>query len=213
MRLLSLLSLILFVSGCITTSDRSHAGIAVSTPLATAKTLCALPSFRARGPLTEAEVNELTPCLTPELAQHLHRCRADISRWMHSHQNTIMKLPFTEGGVFIGCYEAIRRIRVGRVSSTSDTAEVELLATTFEGYHYTSLARMKRAGDSWLLDDIGGGDDSSTLRRRTDLTQKRTRANKTDAGNGSKAICRVSNVLRSPSPDPRRSAKKLSLPS
>ncbi len=34
------------------------------------------------------------------------------------------------------------------------------------------------------------------------------RANKTDAGNGSKAICRVSNVLRSPSPDPRRSATR-----
>ena len=33
-------------------------------------------------------------------------------------------------------------------------------------------------------------------------------ANKTDAGNGSKAICRISNVLRSPSPDPRRWAKK-----
>jgi hypothetical protein len=33
----------------------------------------------------------------------------------------------------------------------------------------------------------------------------RTRANKTDAGNGSKAFCRVSNVLRSPSPDPGRS--------
>jgi hypothetical protein len=32
-----------------------------------------------------------------------------------------------------------------------------------------------------------------------------TRPNKTDAGNGSKAICRVSNVLRSPSPDPKRS--------
>jgi hypothetical protein len=32
-----------------------------------------------------------------------------------------------------------------------------------------------------------------------------TRANKTDAGNGSKAICRASNVLRSPSPDPKRS--------
>ena len=31
------------------------------------------------------------------------------------------------------------------------------------------------------------------------------RPNKTDAGNGSKAICRVSNVLRSPSPDPKRS--------
>jgi hypothetical protein len=28
--------------------------------------------------------------------------------------------------------------------------------------------------------------------------------NKTDAGNGSKAICRVSNVFRSPSPDPKR---------
>ena len=28
--------------------------------------------------------------------------------------------------------------------------------------------------------------------------------NKTDAGNGSKAIGRVSNVLRSPSPDPKR---------
>ncbi len=32
-------------------------------------------------------------------------------------------------------------------------------------------------------------------------------ANKTDAGNGSKAICRVSHVLRSPSPDPGRSPK------
>jgi hypothetical protein len=30
--------------------------------------------------------------------------------------------------------------------------------------------------------------------------------NKTDAGNGSYGICRVSNVLRSPSPDPKRSA-------
>lgn len=32
--------------------------------------------------------------------------------------------------------------------------------------------------------------------------------NKTDAGNGSEAICRVSNVLRSPSPDSGRSAKE-----
>jgi hypothetical protein len=38
----------------------------------------------------------------------------------------------------------------------------------------------------------------------------KTRPNKTDAGNGSKAICRVSNVSRSPSPDPSRSAKKQS---
>ena len=28
--------------------------------------------------------------------------------------------------------------------------------------------------------------------------------NKTDAGNGSNGICRVSNVLCSPSPDPKR---------
>ncbi|MFN0076884.1 MAG: hypothetical protein ACKVY0_10435 [Prosthecobacter sp.] len=35
------------------------------------------------------------------------------------------------------------------------------------------------------------------------------RPNKTDAGNGSKAICRVSIVLRSPSPDPGRSAQKM----
>ncbi len=28
---------------------------------------------------------------------------------------------------------------------------------------------------------------------------------KTDAGNGSEAICRVSDLLRSPSPDPKRS--------
>jgi hypothetical protein len=38
------------------------------------------------------------------------------------------------------------------------------------------------------------------------LTHCHTRPNKTDAGNGSKAICRVINVLRSPSPDPRRPA-------
>lgn len=34
-------------------------------------------------------------------------------------------------------------------------------------------------------------------------------ANKTDAGNGSKAICRLSIVLRSPSPDPKRSQKTI----
>jgi len=43
------------------------------------------------------------------------------------------------------------------------------------------------------------------------LTSPQPRANKTDAGNGSKAICRVSKVLRSPSPDPRRCAKKMEL--
>ena len=31
--------------------------------------------------------------------------------------------------------------------------------------------------------------------------------NKTDAGNGSYGICRVIDVLRSPSPDPRRSSQ------
>ena len=43
--------------------------------------------------------------------------------------------------------------------------------------------------------------------RAQSLDQARVAAsfNKTDAGNGSKAICRVSNVLRSPSPDPKRS--------
>ncbi len=36
----------------------------------------------------------------------------------------------------------------------------------------------------------------------TDIDNK---PNKTDAGNGSKAICRVFKVHTSPSPDPRRS--------
>ena len=35
--------------------------------------------------------------------------------------------------------------------------------------------------------------------------------NKSDAGNGSQSICRVSNVLRSPSPDPKRCAKKMKI--
>ena len=42
------------------------------------------------------------------------------------------------------------------------------------------------------------------------MTLNETKANKTDAGNGSKAICCVSNVLRSPSPDPRRKPRKMS---
>ena len=41
------------------------------------------------------------------------------------------------------------------------------------------------------------------------VVKPQTKANKTDAGNGSKAICRVSNVLRSPSPDPSRSANEM----
>jgi hypothetical protein len=38
-----------------------------------------------------------------------------------------------------------------------------------------------------------------------------TKANKTDAGNGSDGICRVSDASRSPSPDPGRSPEKWSL--
>jgi hypothetical protein len=46
-----------------------------------------------------------------------------------------------------------------------------------------------------------------TIQRISEMTTHTAtaNANKTDAGNGSKAICRVSNVLRSPSPDPSHS--------
>lgn len=43
------------------------------------------------------------------------------------------------------------------------------------------------------------------------ITADQPRANKTDAGNGSKAICCVSNVLRSPSHDPRCWAEKTNM--
>ena len=40
-------------------------------------------------------------------------------------------------------------------------------------------------------------------------THEPTKANKTDAGNGSYGICRVIDASRSPSPDPGRSAQKM----
>jgi hypothetical protein len=40
------------------------------------------------------------------------------------------------------------------------------------------------------------------------MNHHQPRANKTDSGNGSKAICRVGNVHSSPSPDPERNPKK-----
>jgi hypothetical protein len=45
-----------------------------------------------------------------------------------------------------------------------------------------------------------------------DQSREAASFNKTDAGNGSKAICRVSNASRSPSPDPSRSAAKMNIP-
>jgi len=50
--------------------------------------------------------------------------------------------------------------------------------------------------------------DGDYFTRRLDASMNPTWPNKTDAGNGSYGICRVSNVLRSPSPDPGRSPKK-----
>ena len=53
-------------------------------------------------------------------------------------------------------------------------------------------------------------DIASTCRhdlRHAHQNQMTATPNKTDAGNGSKAICRVSNVHPSPSPDPRRSVR------
>jgi hypothetical protein len=39
------------------------------------------------------------------------------------------------------------------------------------------------------------------------MSHEQPRANKTDAGNGSNGICRVSDASRSPSPDPKRSGR------
>jgi hypothetical protein len=41
------------------------------------------------------------------------------------------------------------------------------------------------------------------------LNESQSTTNKTDAGNGSNGICHVSNVLRPPSPDPRRQASPI----
>ncbi len=60
----------------------------------------------------------------------------------------------------------------------------------------------------WNIDE--DDEDRSWLQPWRELFQHWTNhqgANKTDAGNGSKAICRASNVLRSPSPDPNRSTE------
>jgi hypothetical protein len=75
---------------------------------------------------------------------------------------------------------------------------------------------VRRFASAIAVLDLRTGDVTLTRRARSPSsdsvkhTDGQTGANKTDAGNGSEAICRVSNVLRSPSPDPRRSAKKRS---
>ena len=71
-----------------------------------------------------------------------------------------------------------------------------------------AAAQFKDSLDEFWEGDNGPGNTVGQMVRSRLLPEgtirPTTRANKTDAGNGSKAICRVIGASRSPSPDPKR---------
>ena len=71
--------------------------------------------------------------------------------------------------------------------------------------HGVSGARGRTGGGSWPSHQDFAPCGFSREREEPLMT---TRANKTDAGNGSYGICRVIDASRSPSPDPKRSASR-----
>ena len=73
------------------------------------------------------------------------------------------------------------------------------LASSITSFHSTAL------GSSVRVTTTAFSESEMQLFPCSTIMPQRPETNKTDSGNGSKAFCHVTNVLRSPSPDPRGS--------
>jgi hypothetical protein len=147
-----------------------------ATPTDTVKALYANGVFfHLRNSFPKPFTDYLAPCFSKSLLSHFETSRAEIERWFELHQGQLLKLPMSEGAIFVGNYEGATRYRVGEAIVEKDMARVTVHLTYIEGgtqFEWYDTALLIRSDDMWLLDNIlfdpaRGGD--SNLRKRTKI--------------------------------------------
>lgn len=128
------------------------------TPEATARALYGTQSFlHQRGTFNRKVVDHFQVCFTSALNKHLYLFSDALEAWKVKHAGQQLKLPLTEGSIFISCYEGCTTYQVGKAIVLGDMARVPVVMKHFEQgepYGWVDMAVLRRVGKVWLLDEV-----------------------------------------------------------
>ena len=149
-----------------------------TAPEATVEELYADDTFlQIRNSFPLPMVQQFSRFFTPELVRHFQSHNADVQRWMEEHKNETLKLPMSEGPVFLSNYEGADSFSVGRAKIDGTHAAVPVSFSYSDGantFRWVDVAMLRLVDGAWLLDDIQFDPerfDDYTLRKRIALDQ------------------------------------------
>jgi hypothetical protein len=149
-----------------------------TAPEATVRELYADDTFfHIRNAFPLPMVQRFSRFFTPELVRHFQSHNEDVQRWMEEHKNEILKLPMSEGPIFLSNYEGADTFSVGRAKIDGTSAEVPVSFSYSDGadtFRWVDVAMLRLVDGVWLLDDIQFDPerfDDYTLRKRMALDQ------------------------------------------
>ena len=133
--------------------------------------------FGIRNSVSADILPRFASCFTPELVSHFESHNEDVSKWMKEHAGEALKLPGTEGPIFVGNYEGASTFSVGKGEVNGTYAEVPVSLSYSEGedtIRWVDIVKLRLIDGVWLLDDIQFDSDRrdfDTLRKRLVLKE------------------------------------------
>ena len=133
--------------------------------------------FNVRNAVPPAMLQRLSGCFTPDLVRHFEANAEDVARWLEEHEGEDLKLPMSEGPIFLSNYEGADGFSVGRaeIDGTHATVPVSFSYTAgADTFRWTDVVMLRRVDGVWLMDDIRFDPerwDDYTLRQRVSLDE------------------------------------------
>ncbi|THB68433.1 MAG: hypothetical protein D6B27_02570 [Gammaproteobacteria bacterium] len=133
--------------------------------------------FNIRNSIHPETISHLAPCITPELKIHFESHNKNIEKWKQKHKDSELKLPVSEGPIFLSNYEGANSFKIGKAMIEGKLAKVpvSLSIKNSDGlYKWIDIALLKQVGGFWLLNNIifqSGIDKNNTLLNRVLLSE------------------------------------------
>jgi hypothetical protein len=133
--------------------------------------------FHIRNSFPSAMVQRFSRCFTPELVRHFEAHNENVDRWLEEHKDKTLKLPMSEGPIFLSNYEGADTFTVGRAEVDATQAQVPVTFSYTYGddtFRWVDVVMLRLVDGLWLLNDIRFDPerwDDYTLRKRVALDE------------------------------------------
>lgn len=130
-----------------------------------------------RNSVSADTLQRFASCFTPELVRHFASHYENVSRWMEENAGETLKLPASEGPIFISNYEGADTYSVGKGEINGTYADVPVSLSYSEGedkIRWVDVVKLRLINGAWLVDDIQFDPerwDFHTLRKRLALDE------------------------------------------